>query len=231
MSGPRGAAGLRLAAISLGQHPNPEQFIREFSGSDGTVAGYLLAEVLERQPAEVRDLLLRTSILEQVSGPLADCLTGGPAAERILRELKDANAFVTSLDVGRTWFRYHHLFADLLQLELRRTAPAIVTSLHGAAAQWLRGRVTSSRRSGRRKRRATVPRPRVSCGFVPTPLPGMQVPPGLPPPPLRNRAPPHTRRTRIPAFRGRVGMNESGPPSGDEVSRRTPNLERLDTGA
>ena len=100
------------------------------------MAGYLLAEVLERQPAEVRELLLRTSVLERVSGPLADHLTGGSGSERILLELEDANAFVTSLDVGRTWFRYHHLFADLLQLELRRTAPTIVDSLHRAAAEW-----------------------------------------------------------------------------------------------
>jgi LuxR family transcriptional regulator, maltose regulon positive regulatory protein len=131
------AAGLRLAAISLAAHPHPEQFLREFSGSERTVAGYLLTEVLERQPAEVRDLLLRTSILERVSPALADFLTGSPGAERILQELEDANAFVTSVDVGRRWFRYHHLFADLLQLELRRTAPTIVPSLHRAAAQWL----------------------------------------------------------------------------------------------
>ena len=130
------AAGLRLAAISLAAHPDPERFVAEFSGSERTVAGYLLAEVLERQPPEVRDLLLRTSVLERVSGPLADALTGGTGSEAILQDLEDANAFVTSLDVGRTWFRYHHLFADLLRLELRRSSPAIVDSLHRAAAQW-----------------------------------------------------------------------------------------------
>ena len=129
-------AGLRLAAISLAQHPDPQRFVREFSGSERTVAGYLLAEVLERQPAEVRELLLRTSVLDRVSGPLADFLTGSSGSERILQELEDANAFVTSLDAGRTWFRYHHLFAELLQLELRRLAPAAVVSLHRAAAEW-----------------------------------------------------------------------------------------------
>ena len=129
-------AGLRLAAISLAQHPDPQRFVREFSGSERTVAGYLLAEVLERQPAEVRELLLRTSLLDRVSGPLADFLTGGSASERILQQLEDANAFVSSLDAGRTWFRYHHLFAELLQLELRRLAPAAVVSLHRAAAEW-----------------------------------------------------------------------------------------------
>ena len=130
------AAGLRLAAISLAAHPDPERFVSEFSGSERTVAGYLLAEVLERQPPEVRDLLLRTSVLERVSGPLADVLTGGTGAEAILQRLEDQNAFVTALDAGRTWFRYHHLFADLLRLELRRVAPATIPSLHRAAAAW-----------------------------------------------------------------------------------------------
>ena len=129
-------AGLRLAAISLAAHPDPERFVSEFSGSERTVAGYLLAEVLERQPPEVRDLLLRTSILERVSGPLADVLTGGTGAEAILQRLEDQNAFVTALDAARTWFRYHHLFADLLRLELRRVAPATIPSLHRAAAAW-----------------------------------------------------------------------------------------------
>lgn len=129
-------AGLRLAAISLAHHPDPERFVREFSGSERTVADYLLDEVLERQPPEVRDLLLRTSILDRVTGSLADHLTGGSGAERILQELEDANAFVSSLDVGRSWFRYHHLFADLLQLELRRGMPEVVAPLHRAASEW-----------------------------------------------------------------------------------------------
>ena len=130
------AAGLRLAAISLAHHPDPERFVTEFAGSERNVAAYLLAEVLERQTPEVREMLLRTSVLERVCGPLADFLTGGQGAERMLRELEDANAFVTSLDARRFWFRYHHLFADLLQLELRRAAPADVGSLHRAAAEW-----------------------------------------------------------------------------------------------
>ena len=129
-------AGLRLAAISLTAHPDPERFVAEFSGSERTVAGYLLAEVLERQPPHVRELLLRTSILERVGGPLADALTGGTGAEAILQRLEDQNAFVTALDAGRSWFRYHQLFADLLHLELRRVAPATIPSLHRAAAAW-----------------------------------------------------------------------------------------------
>jgi LuxR family transcriptional regulator, maltose regulon positive regulatory protein len=130
------AAGLRLAVISLVEHPEPERFATEFSGSERTVAGYLLAEVLQHQPAEVRELLLRTSILDRVSGPLADFLSGNSGSERILQQLEDANAFVSSLDVGRSWFRYHQLFADLLQLELRRVSGTTIESLHRAAAQW-----------------------------------------------------------------------------------------------
>ena len=130
------AAGLRLAALSLARHPDPERFAAEFSGSERTVAEYLLAEVLERQSEEVRRLLLRTSVLERVSGELADLLTGGSGGERILQDLEEAGAFVVSLDARRSWFRYHQLFADLLQLELRRAEPGEVTALHAAAAMW-----------------------------------------------------------------------------------------------
>ena len=130
------AAGLRLAAMSLTDHPDPERFVKDFSGSERTVAGYLVAEVLDRQPAEVRELLLRTSILDRVSGPLADLLTGGSGSERILHGLEEANAFVTSLDPARSWFRYHRLFADLLRLELRRTDPASINPMHRKAAAW-----------------------------------------------------------------------------------------------
>jgi LuxR family maltose regulon positive regulatory protein len=131
------AAGLRLATLSLTSDPDPERFASDFSGRERTVADYLLAEVLERQPQEVTRLLLRTSILERVSGPLADQLTGGLGSERILWELEDAGAFVVSLDAERSWFRYHHLFADLLALELRRTAPQELPRLHTTAAEWL----------------------------------------------------------------------------------------------
>jgi LuxR family maltose regulon positive regulatory protein len=131
------AAGLRLAALSLAGHPDPEQFAAEFSGTDRAVAEFLLAEVLDRQSEEVRRLLLRTSMLDRVSGPLADTLTGRPGGERILQDLERAGAFVVSLDVGRSWFRYHQLFADLLQLELRRTEPSERAALHRTAAGWL----------------------------------------------------------------------------------------------
>jgi len=134
------AAGLRLAALSLAGHPDPEQFAAEFSGTERTVAEYLLAEVLERQPGEVRRLLLRTSGLDRVNGDLADLLTGASGGERVLQDLEEANAFVVSLDAARSWFRYHHLFAELLQLELRRTQPEEVAALHKLAAGWLAGR-------------------------------------------------------------------------------------------
>jgi len=130
------AAGLRLATLSLAGHPDPERFVAEFSGSDRTVAEYLLAEMLERQPDDVQQLLLRTSLLDRVNGQLADLLTGHLGSDRILLELEDANAFVISLDPERTWFRYHQLFGDFLRLELRRTLPEEVSALHRRAAAW-----------------------------------------------------------------------------------------------
>jgi LuxR family transcriptional regulator, maltose regulon positive regulatory protein len=130
------AAGLGLAALSLSGHPDPARFAAEFSGSERTVAEYLLAEVLNRQSEQVRRLLLRTSVLERVNGELAELLAGGSGGERILQDLEQANAFVVSLDAPRSWFRYHHLFAGFLQLELRRTAPGEVAALHRAAAAW-----------------------------------------------------------------------------------------------
>ena len=130
------AAGLRLAVISLAGHPDPERFVAEFSGSERTVAEYLVAEMLERLPGDVQQLLVRTALLDRVNGELADLLTGLPGSERILLDLEDANAFVVSLDAERTWFRYHHLFGDLLRLELRRMLPDQLPVLHLRAAQW-----------------------------------------------------------------------------------------------
>ena len=130
------AAGLRLAVLSLAGHPDPERFVAEFSGTNRAVAEYLIGEMLDRQPGEVQDLLLRTCLLDRVNGELADLLTGRRGSERILLELEDANAFVVSLDPERTWFRYHHLFGDLLRLELRRTLPEEMPVLHRRAAEW-----------------------------------------------------------------------------------------------
>ena len=133
------AAGLRLAAMSLASSPDPERFVAEFSGSSRTVAEYLLAEMLECQPPGVQQFLLRTALLDRVNGELADLLTGHAGSEAMLLDLEDANAFVVSLDPARTWFRYHHLFADLLRLELRRRLPEELPALHRLAANWLIG--------------------------------------------------------------------------------------------
>ena len=146
------AAGLRLAALTLAEHPDPDRFASEFSGSERTVAEYLLAEVLERQPQPVRRLLVRTSILERVNGPLADLLTASTGAERILSDLEQANAFVVSLNPDCSWFRYHRLFADLLARELRRTEPHALPTLHALAAD------TGPARTGKRAPGDTAPR-------------------------------------------------------------------------
>jgi LuxR family transcriptional regulator, maltose regulon positive regulatory protein len=127
------------ARLKNAQHPDPDRFAAEFSGSERTIAEYLLAEVLEQQREEVRRLLLRTSILEQVNGELADLLTGDEGGERILQDLEEAGAFVVSLDGRRSWFRYHRLFADLLQLELRHAEPAGLPALHATASRWYAG--------------------------------------------------------------------------------------------
>jgi LuxR family transcriptional regulator, maltose regulon positive regulatory protein len=130
------AAGLRLAALSLAADRDPEWFAADFSGTERTVAEYLVAEVLDRQPEDITRLLLRTSILEKVTGPLADRLSGTTGSERILAELERAGAFVVALDPQGTSFRYHRLFADLLALELRRTAPDDLPRLHTIASEW-----------------------------------------------------------------------------------------------
>src|SRR4051812_35451035 len=131
------AAGLRLAVISLSDHPDPERFVAEFSGTDRAIGEYLMAEMLERQPSEVQSMLLRTSLVDRMNGELADLLAGRSGSEQILLELEEANAFVVSLDAQRTWFRYHQLLADFLRLELRRTSADELADLHRRAAQWL----------------------------------------------------------------------------------------------
>ena len=108
----------------------------EFSGTDRAIGEYLMAEMLERQPSEVQGMLLRTSLVDRLNGELADLLAGRAGSERMLLELEDANAFVVSLDAERTWFRYHHLLADFLRLELRRRLADEVPDLHRRAARW-----------------------------------------------------------------------------------------------
>jgi LuxR family transcriptional regulator, maltose regulon positive regulatory protein len=130
------AAGLRLAALTLRDHPDPARFIAEFAGDDRSVADYLTGEVLARQQPAVRAMLLRTSILDRLNGPLADALTGRGDGERMLAALERAGAFVVPLERGRAWYRYHQLFVELLRVELRHEAPETIPELHRRAAGW-----------------------------------------------------------------------------------------------
>ena len=129
------AAGLRLAAISMVGHPDPDQFIKEFAAEDGAVTSYLVQEVLSAQPADVREFLLRTSILDLVNADIAGELAGAPAPDT-LPALVRANAFV--LPVGHGWYRYHSLLSGVLRLKLRRDRPGLVRDLHLRAAEWYR---------------------------------------------------------------------------------------------
>jgi LuxR family maltose regulon positive regulatory protein len=130
------AVGLRLAALSLQGQPDPHRFVAEFAGDDRTVADYLVGEVLDRQPEELRSFLLQTCIVEELNGDLADALTGGHDGEWTLARLERANAFVAALGPRRGTYRYHQLFAGLLRCELRRQAPDQVAGLHRRAARW-----------------------------------------------------------------------------------------------
>jgi LuxR family transcriptional regulator, maltose regulon positive regulatory protein len=129
-------AGLQLAALSLHGHPDPAGFVATFSGSDRYVLDYLAEEVLDRQPESLRSFLLETSVLERLSGPLCDAVTGRTDSQRLLEQAERANLFLVPLDGQRRWWRYHHLFADLLRARLRQTRPERVGGLHHAAAAW-----------------------------------------------------------------------------------------------
>jgi LuxR family transcriptional regulator, maltose regulon positive regulatory protein len=130
------AAGLVLAGLSLRGRPDSSGFIAAFSGGDRHVADYLVAEVLERQPEELRQFLLRTSVLERLSGPLCDAVLETRGSAELLRQLEASNLFVVPLDDRRQWYRYHQLFADLLRLQLGAREPGLVPVLHRRAAAW-----------------------------------------------------------------------------------------------
>lgn len=134
------AAGLRLAALSLQDQPDPHRFVTEFAGDDQSIADYLVGEVLDRQPEELRSFLLRTCIVEELDGDLADALTGGHDGEWTLARLARANTFVQALGPHGRFYRYHQLFAGLLRCELRREAPDQVAGLHRRAAHWYASR-------------------------------------------------------------------------------------------
>jgi LuxR family transcriptional regulator, maltose regulon positive regulatory protein len=132
------AAGLVLAGLSLRGRQDSTAFIAAFHGDNRHVADYLAAEVIERQPEEIRTFLLRTSILERLSGPLCDAVLEAEGSAGLLGELERSNLFLMVLDDRREWYRYHHLFAQLLRLELAGREPALLATLHRRAAAWHR---------------------------------------------------------------------------------------------
>ncbi|MFF4255199.1 LuxR C-terminal-related transcriptional regulator [Streptomyces sp. NPDC001663] len=130
------AAGLRLCALAARQSSDPETYLKEFEADRSTVADFLLAEVLKRQPEQTQDLLLRVSVLERFCPELVNALTGRDDAEPILARLHRANAFVE--DLGHSWYRLHPLFGEILRAHLRVRSPGSEPELHRRAAQWLR---------------------------------------------------------------------------------------------
>jgi LuxR family transcriptional regulator, maltose regulon positive regulatory protein len=139
-------AALRLAAISMKNDPQPEQFVKELVAEDSPVASYLVEEILNAQSADVRNLLLKTSILDRVSADIAGELTDLDNAGGALAALAQGNALVQPLHNG--WYRYHPLLAEVLRLKLQRERPRQVAQLRRRAAQWLRrhGRLTEAAR-------------------------------------------------------------------------------------
>ena len=129
-------ASLQLAAISLRDRDDPSRFIAGFAGDDRYVVDYLVEEVLDRQPEDVRDFLLGTAILERLTGPLCDAVTETSGGGQMLESLERRNLFVVPLDDQRRWYRYHHLFADVLQAHLLGEHPDRVAGLHRRASTW-----------------------------------------------------------------------------------------------
>jgi LuxR family maltose regulon positive regulatory protein len=132
------AAGLVLASLSLRGREDPSGFIASFQGDNRHVADFLGAEVLERQPAAIRRFLLRTSVLERLSGPLCDAVLETEGSAALLDQLERANLFLMPLDDDRQWYRYHQLFGELVRLELGRRDPGLLPVLHRRAAAWHR---------------------------------------------------------------------------------------------
>jgi LuxR family maltose regulon positive regulatory protein len=127
---------LQLAALSLGGREDIASFIADFAGTDRYIVDYLAEEVLGRQPEEIRQFLLHTSILDRLSGPLCDAVTGQADGKVMLAALERANLFLVPLDDRRSWYRYHHLFADVLRAHLLDEQPAKVAGLHRRASDW-----------------------------------------------------------------------------------------------
>jgi LuxR family maltose regulon positive regulatory protein len=127
-------SGLKLAAMSLRMHKDPETFIASFTGSHHFVQDYLIEEVLHQQPDDVQSFLLSTSVLDRLCGPLCDAVLQSHGGEQILNQLGHANLFIVPLDSERRWYRYHHLFSDLLRQRLGQKESA--APLHSRASQW-----------------------------------------------------------------------------------------------
>jgi LuxR family maltose regulon positive regulatory protein len=132
------AAGLVLAGLSLRGRQDASTFIASFQGNNRHIADYLIGEVLQRQPEAVRRFLLRTSVLERLSGPLCDAVLQTEGSTELLRELERSNLFLVPLDDRREWYRYQTLFGQLLRLELDRCDNALLPELHRRAATWYR---------------------------------------------------------------------------------------------
>ena len=130
------AAGLQLAALSLRGQPDVTGFVTAFTGSHRYVLDFLAGEVLDRQDQQLRAFLLETSVLERLCGPLCDAVTGRAGTQRLLERIERAGLFLVPLDEVRGWWRYHHLFADLLRARLQAERPDRVPALHRAAATW-----------------------------------------------------------------------------------------------
>jgi LuxR family maltose regulon positive regulatory protein len=129
-------AALQLAALSMQRRDDPGHFIADFAGDDRHIVDYLGEEVLERQPGDIRGFLLQTAILDRLSGPLCDAVTGLDNGKARLEALDRANLFVVQLDNRRHWWRYHHLFADVLRAHLAEEQPELVADLHRRASEW-----------------------------------------------------------------------------------------------
>ncbi len=132
------AAGIRLAMMSVSGRSDPDEFIREVSGSGRFIVDYLAEEVLAGHSNEVREFIRVVSVLDRFSAPLCDFLTGSTGSATVLRELERTNLFLVPLDEGGTWFRFHHLFASVVRNELEFEEPERVPTLHRRAAQWFR---------------------------------------------------------------------------------------------
>jgi LuxR family maltose regulon positive regulatory protein len=129
-------AGLQIAALSMQGHDDVSGFIRAFSGSHRYILGYLAEEVINRQPEGTQNFLLQTSILERLCGELCDAVTEQPSGQAMLEGLERANLFVVPLDDERKWYRYHHLFAEVLQGRMRQAHCELIPELHRRACNW-----------------------------------------------------------------------------------------------